>query len=260
MTHNEQQRLAAWFQDYVTAYYCGRPDYDRMIRLKEDHSHRVCANAHLLGRSLDLAEPQLFLAQAAALLHDVGRFEQLARYGTFSDRQSENHALLGLRLLARQRVLSASSPADRRTIARAVAYHNAATLPPDTGDPALLHMRLLRDADKLDIWRVFTEYLSQPASERNPTIELGLPEAAGCTPRILEAFAASRIVAMEDVHCLNDFKLLQISWVFDLNFAASYAVLHNCGYIERLADTLPSDPPLRRAIQAARRYLKKNLP
>ena len=43
------------------------------------------------------------IAEAVALLHDVGRFEQYKRYGTFNDRKSVNHAALGVEIMKKNR-------------------------------------------------------------------------------------------------------------------------------------------------------------
>ncbi|MBL7226115.1 MAG: HD domain-containing protein [Desulfobacteraceae bacterium] len=43
--------------------------------LKADHTSRVCEAIVNIGRSLDLSREDLCLAEAAALLHDIGRFE-----------------------------------------------------------------------------------------------------------------------------------------------------------------------------------------
>ena len=43
-----------------------------------------------------LSGEALYMAETAALLHDIGRFEQFHRYKTFSDARSEDHAALGV--------------------------------------------------------------------------------------------------------------------------------------------------------------------
>jgi hypothetical protein len=43
---------------------------------------------------------------------------------------------------------------------------------------------------------------------------------------------------------INDFKLLLISWVFDLNFPASRRAFLNRGYADELLRSLPERPEL----------------
>ena len=65
------------------AYTAGYDPENTMIRLKIEHTFRV---AYLCGRiagSLGMTGGLLDLAWFLGLLHDIGRFEQVRRYGTF---------------------------------------------------------------------------------------------------------------------------------------------------------------------------------
>jgi len=50
---------------------------------------------------------------------------------------------------------------------------------------------------------------------------------------------------------LNDFKLLQISWVYDLNFCSTYRLLQQSGHIQALAATIPLDAEGTQAVAQA---------
>jgi hypothetical protein len=248
-------RLETWFDAFVQQFYRHDPVYDRAVRLKHDHTRRVCHDIHMLGERLDLEPNQLRLAQAAALMHDVGRFPQYARYGTFLDRASANHAHLSLRTMAAQRVLHALPRAERRLIVRAVAFHNAARLPNDAPGFGRLLMRLLRDADKLDIWKVVTDYYDRRGEARDPVIELGLPDSPTCSPAAIASLAAGRMIDLATLRCLNDFKLLQLGWVFDLNFQPSFQALQTRGYIQKISVRLPPADGLDAALERVRRHV-----
>lgn len=246
-----------WFTRYVAGYYTGEPEHDRNIRLKEDHTDRVCRNMSQLCQSLDLPPADSHLATAIALFHDVGRFEQYRRYRTFNDMKSKNHAFLGLQSLARHRVLSDLDIAERRTVTYSIACHNAATLPAETTERMRLFMKLIRDADKLDIWQVVVDYYRERAVKPNKTIELDLPDTPECSQSALDALREGRFVRIHEMKTLNDFKLLQISWVFDLNFSRSFEILQARQFIERIAETLPDTPEARDAVGCAFRYVRK---
>jgi hypothetical protein len=47
---------------------------------------------------------------------------------------------------------------------------------------------------------------------------------------------------------LNDFKLLQLSWVFDLNFPESFRLVRELRYLERLVALLPEETTVREAV------------
>jgi len=94
MKINREKALAA-FQEYTDRYDSSRD----MIRLKIEHSYRVCGLCQQIARSLDLPEEEVDIAWLTGLLHDVGRFEQQRVYGTFADADSIDHAKYGARIL-----------------------------------------------------------------------------------------------------------------------------------------------------------------
>ena len=259
MNTTNLNRLKKWFSNYVAGYYSDDPDYNRAIRLKEDHTRRVCENIIRLCTDLRISDYNTRLAEAMALLHDVGRFEQYAVYRTFNDRASENHARLGLRQISRHNVLAGCTKRSRRFITRSIAYHNAAKLPEAEDEETLFFMRLLRDADKLDIWNVFIDYYRERENYRNAAIELDLPDDPEYSQKILDAFHSQSFALIQDLKTLNDFKLLQISWVFDLNFTPSFQAVHRRKYINQIEATLPQSKEITEAVKKAYHYVENHL-
>lgn len=85
---------------WVFAAYTDRYDSsDGKIKLKIDHTYRVADICERIAKSLSLSGKDIDLAWLLGMLHDIGRFEQLKRYGTFSDAQSIDHAHFGVELL-----------------------------------------------------------------------------------------------------------------------------------------------------------------
>ncbi len=256
MNKKDLATLKKWFADYVAAYYTDDPDYNRSIRLKEEHTERVCRNILMLGNALDVSEYDMMLAETMALFHDIGRFKQYAVYGTFSDKASENHARLGLRQMAVNKVLSVCTQEEKRTITKAIAYHNAVALPLGEDERRLFFMRLVRDADKLDIWKVVLDYYHTRGEPRNKALELGLPDGPGYSQKILQALHEHRIALIRDLETLNDFKLLQIGWVFDLNFTPSFQAVQRHKFIQQIAATLPQSKKIAAAVKEAEAYVR----
>jgi len=255
MKKNDLVQLKRWFADYVSGYYTADAAYNRDIRLKEEHSKRVRDNIVMLCKALDTSQPDILLAEAMALLHDIGRFKQYAVYGTFNDMNSENHAKLGLRQIGLHKILRIYSKYDKRLIAKAIAYHNVIVLPKVADKKILFFMRLLRDADKLDIWKVVIDYYHERKDKPNATIELGLPDGHRCSPEVLHALIEHKPAKMQDLKTLNDFKLLQIGWVFDLNFVPSFQMAQKRKYIEQIASTLPQSREVKEAVKQAHDYM-----
>lgn len=233
-------RIDKWFETYTHGFDAPEPGVQQGMDLKRAHTRRVCEAVRDIGRSLNLSPRDMCIAEAAALLHDIGRFEQYRQYRTFSDTLSEDHAALGVKVIQTQGILR---PLDRDTagmITRVVGYHNRAGLPEHEDERCLFFLKLIRDADKVDIWRVVTDYYRIAHTHRNPTIELNLPDTPQISDPVYDTLKQGRLVQMADLKTLNDFKLLQMGWVFDLNFPRTFQLVREKGYLEMLRDALPS--------------------
>ena len=249
-----------WFSDYVAAYYTDDLLHNETIRLKEGHTKRVCKEIIMLGEALNLSAQDMLLAETMALFHDLGRFGQYASYGTFEDATSANHAALGLRELAKHRVLSVCTDTEQRLIAKAIGHHNVRALPTDVDERALFFSRLLRDADKLDIWQVFIDYYDSPCDQRNPTIVWGLPDEPMCSPKIVSALRRQEMADTRNMATLNDYKLLQISWVFDVNFAPTFGAVYERQYVQKIAATLTPEIQVESIVETVLAYLQNPQP
>jgi len=257
-------RLQERFLAYARSFYADDPGSDPDLRdaidLKIEHTLRVCEESRYISAALGLAAEARHLAEVAALFHDVGRFPQYARYHTFSDRKSEDHAALGVRVLRERAVLAALGPAEDLLL-RVIGYHNRLALPgPDDETPTCLFFsRLLRDADKLDIYRVVTDYYRRPETEGNGWVAWELPDTPGVSEAVCEALMAGRVVPNDRLRNLNDFKLLQVGWVYDINFAPSLHCLCERGYLRMLRDVLPDSPRIEMIFEKIEAYMAKRM-
>jgi len=243
--------IRQWFDSYVRTYDDIDEDGIKNIHLKVEHTRKVCEVMEILSSGEGLSPEEARIAAATALLHDVGRFPQYRRWRTFRDSDSDNHARLSVEVMRSEGILDGLSPAERLLIEEAVRFHNLLEIPARLKSATALFLKLIRDADKLDIWRVFLDFFHQPPEKRASAAGLGfrdLPEvSAACIERLL----SGQIVHLDTVRTLNDFILLQISWVYDLNFPTSYRLLKERGYIEALAASLPLDATINRGVQRA---------
>jgi len=259
MNINDLDHQKKWFSEYVAGYYTGDRDYDFPIRLKEEHTEKVCDNIRSICGDLQLPEQDRLLAETIALFHDLGRFEQYIRYGTFNDAVSINHARLSLMEIGKNRLLSRFATGDKRLISKAVAHHNAPSLGGNHPERDILFMRLIRDADKLDVWRVLIDYYRNRGKQQNRAIELGLPDEPTCSQEIIDAFFNHRTALLKDARTNIDIILLQISWVFDLNFTQSFQMAQQQQLMSALIGFLPPLPVVQKAVEFARSYVRHRL-
>lgn len=244
-----------WFELYTGEFCTGNERIDSAICLKVRHTNNVEREIVQLADSLSMSREERYLAQICAILHDIGRFEQYARYHTFSDLRSENHALIGLRVIEKFGILRGFSSEDEELISSVVLNHNRASLPRSNNFRISNFLKLVRDADKLDILRMMTDcYEGAHVSE---VVCVGLPDNPAVSGKIIKSIVKGEIGRLEHMRTQNDFKLLQISWVFDLNFARSFSVVHSENYIDRIGSVLPETESVTAALNSAHRFLKE---
>lgn len=249
--------LKHWFTEYVKGFYSEDADFQRNIDMKVEHTRRVCQEIIDIGRSLNLSQKELFLAEAIALLHDVGRFEQYAHYQTFVDYYSEDHAELGVKIIKNNSVLINFNESMRDLIIRTILYHNRAELPKNETERCLFFSKLLRDADKLDILRVVTNYYQENNGKRNEALELNLPDLPGISDNIYADLLAERIAEAKDLKTLNDFKLFQMGWIYDVNFTRTFQLIRERLYLEKIQNSLPKTERVLRVYSKINTFLKR---
>ncbi|NOR54280.1 MAG: HD domain-containing protein [Candidatus Aminicenantes bacterium] len=249
--------LKAWFYDYVKTFHSADPEKQLNINIKKEHTIRVCSEIIDIAKSLDLNREELRLAEAIAFLHDVGRFEQYAHYGTFSDLNSEDHAVLGIKILHENNILKGIDQSTRELIFCAIFHHNRIELPKRTTEACLFFTKLLRDADKLDIWRVLTDYYCNKNKPRNESIELGLPDTPEISEKVCQELMAGRPIKEAYLKSLNDFKLLLMGWVYDINFPRTFQLIRERGYLEMIRDALPPSERVLEIYSMIRNHLEK---
>ena len=148
----DRGRVTAAFNAYVADY----DPSDPKISLKIAHSYRVAALCERIAGEVGALD--IDLCWLMGMLHDIGRFEQIRRYDTFVDALSVDHAALGASLLFGDGLIERFAPGleARRADAlhRAIAAHSAFGLPEGLDDEQVTYCDILRDADKIDIFRV----------------------------------------------------------------------------------------------------------
>lgn len=256
------ERLKQWFSQYVAGFYTdGKDEFlDSHIRLKEDHTARVCAEMQFLTDELDLAADRADLAQAAALLHDVGRFEQMRKYRTYVDPKSVDHSLLGAEILDQQKVLDDLDPQEREILRSAVRWHGAKTIPTDLEPQAAEVCKLIRDADKLDVLGLLIGYFKRYYD--NPIdfpLEVEFPDDPRVSDHIIRAVCNHEMVDYARIETLHDAQLVLLGWVFDINFTPALKRIAEKQYLEQIAAFLPQTSPVRQAVDHIFQYLRRQI-
>ncbi|WP_321413897.1 HD domain-containing protein [uncultured Desulfobacter sp.] len=254
MTREDLLKIEEQFNAYTKPFVDRAKDAYPFV-LKQEHTARVCRAMEMLCVSLGLDAPKTARACAAAMVHDMGRFPQFAVFHTYSDALSKNHAALGCREIVRSKILSHLPVTDRQLILRAVALHNRPRLSGKYGRDLNLLARLLRDADKIDIFGVMKDhYLNPDLSHGFITHDLNddgkIPETAA--RELLE----TRQNDLSYVNTLNSMKVFQAGMVYDLNFPAAAAAVLDLEVIPVLLSGIPPSDLITGLEQALLDHLK----
>lgn len=242
MKTQELEQLKIWFRQYVSGFYTGGEDkyLDGHYDLKEQHTYLVCEITRRIAEQVGLNEDDVNLAEATGLLHDTGRFEQFRKYRTFKDPESENHCLLGLRILRDEGVLESLAADDRDIIEKAVEFHGVRELPDNLDERALLFCKLIRDADKTDIYRVLAENFKQYyANPKVFPLEVEFADEPRYSPAVVNCLRKRETIAYDTLETLLDAKLLTLGWIFDVNFPSALEMIKQDGHWDALMSFVP---------------------
>lgn len=250
-----------WFDAYTDRFCAGDEQVGRRLREKHEHTYRTCEEILLLADAIGLDENQKRVAEVVALFHDVGRFPQFARYRTYNDARSVDHSRLSVEVLREEGVLDVLQREERQWVETAIEQHGRKVIRPDLKGQALLFTKLIRDADKLDIFRILLDRHRQyEADPEGVPIEPGLSMASDYSPQVLDAVVNRQTVAYDDMRTISDMRLLQIGWVYDMNFPASLARLRQRGFLEDLFAYLTQTQEVLDLRDTIREYLDARAP
>ena len=206
--------------------------YDRSndkVRLKIIHTYGVVHDMEEICRRMHLSEEDTELARIIALLHDIGRFEQLKRFDSFEP-TTMDHAAYGVKVLFEEEMIRHFVPEDTwdDIIRTAIARHSDFKLEGITDSRTLLHARLIRDADKLDNCRVKLHddlLIFMGVSGE----EIGTQEI---TPVVYDTVLKDQCIYSPDRITRMDYWVSYIVYFFDINFKESLHILKDTGYVE----------------------------
>ncbi|MBL7031894.1 MAG: HD domain-containing protein [Nitrospira sp.] len=259
MTEKDLEYFKNWFSEYTKSFYSSNEEDQRNIILKIEHTRNVRKNILQIAEGLSLSKDRMRLAETAALFHDIGRFPQYAEYKTFRDAISLSHGLLGKKTLIKEGVLERLPEDERELILKVVNFHGAFSIPTTFEGETVLFLKMLRDADKVDIFRVFLEYYESPPEERASATAFGVPDSPECSEIMLTNLHNREVASYMHIKTENDFKLMKLSWIYALNFDESIRMLQERGLIEKLISLLPQTDEIKAAMDVLRNYINERL-
>ena len=214
------QVLSGLYDAYVDTYRGQNGVLPPMMQLKLVHTRKVVEAACVIAKGEGFDARTARACEAAALLHDTGRYEQLRVYNTFRDSDSVDHAVFSHDIVKEKGWLDGWE--DKDAILAAVLYHNRREIPEGLDPLTLACSRTVRDADKLDIFRVLEDQIATTDWRHDAKAFWNLPTTAAPNPVVAEAIREGRPVDYQNIKSLADFVLIQVGWmVSGLEYATS---------------------------------------
>ena len=270
--------------DYLTGLYDAYVDTFReadgelpvMMRLKRVHTGFVVKNAEAIADGEGFTEEEREVALAAALLHDTGRYEQLRRYNTFKDSESVDHAVFSHDIVKEKgwlekclnvRMFECSNVGWRDVILKAILYHNRRDLPPEIEQSNNPNNRTIlgaashtvRDADKLDIFRVLEDQVAHADWKSDTRAFWNLAVNDPPNPVVVDCIAKGQPVDYQNIKSLSDFVLIQVGWmVSGLHFATARRLCRERNHLafrRTFLHELTDSPAIDRVCDIAERVL-----
>lgn len=266
------------FAEYVRNY----DPSDEKIKLKIDHTYRVAGLCQRIAESLGLSEPDVDIAWLLGMLHDIGRFEQIRRFGTFNDVQSVDHAEFGADLLFKEGLIrkfvegyyeecelarSGNEEAeqiiknnehhnkDTGLLEMAIRQHNKYRVKEDLTERQRMFCDILRDADKVDIFKVNADIPMEIIYDvTTEELKNGI-----ITKEVLESFYKKETVLKSVRRSAVDHIVGHISLLFELVYKESYRQAKEQGYVYKLLNFKSDVPEVNAEFDDMRKYVDEFL-
>lgn len=266
------------FAEYVRNY----DPSDEKIKLKINHTYRVAGLCQRIAESLGLSELDVDIAWLLGMLHDIGRFEQIRRFGTFNDVQSVDHAEFGADLLFKEGLIRKFAEGyyeecelaepenqedeqiiknnehhnkDTGLLEMAIRQHNKYRVKEDLTERQRMFCDILRDADKVDIFKVNADIPMEIIYDVT-TEEL---KNGVITKEVLESFYKKETVLKSVRRSAVDHIVGHISLLFELVYKESYRQAKEQGYVYKLLNFKSDVPEVNAEFDDMRKYVDEFL-
>lgn len=210
---------------YVSEFDLNNENIKRKIR----HTYSVVNTSEKLAKGLNLELEDIELAKLIALLHDIGRFEQLKRYNSYLDYLTVDHGDLGTQILLENDYIRKFIETDKYDdiIIKAIKNHNKYEInEKDFNERELLHAKLIRDSDKIDNFYIKINK------------DVVVTDEDIISEKVFDCVKNKRKVLNSDRKSELDIRVSIIGWIYDLNFDCSFEVVKKENLVDKLFSTI----------------------
>lgn len=227
------ERAKTDFKDFLEEYK-GKSDLG--VELKIVHTYHVSENAKKIAQELNLSKEDIKLAELIGILHDIGRFEELKITKELNSVKFD-HAGHGSKMLFEKgmiRKFIEDSQYDN-IIKKAIENHSRLEIEANLDERTLLHSKIIRDADKIDNYRVKKDEKVEEIFPKRVNKKEDMEESK-LSDKVYNTILDKKCVDIHDRVTPLDFWVCILAFAFDLNFNVSYKIVKENDYINVLVD------------------------
>lgn len=220
-------------KDFLEEY---KDKSDLGFELKIVHTYHVAENAKKIAQELNLSKEDIELAELIGILHDIGRFEELKITKELNSVKF-NHAGHGSKMLFEKgmiRKFIEDSQYDN-IIKKAIENHSRLEIEENLDERTLLHSKIIRDADKIDNYRVKKDEKVEAIFPKRVN-KIEDMEESNLSDKVYNTILDKKCVDIHDRVTPLDFWVCILAFTFDLNFDVSYKIVKENDYINVLVD------------------------
>ena len=227
------QKARIVFNEYINNY---KNQNDPGFNLKVVHTYHVVENAMMISKKLCLSEEDINLAGLIGILHDIGRFDELKNLKKF-DSVGNDHAMFASKLLFEEGLINKFIDTDEynNVIKKAIENHNKKCIESGLTEKELLHSKIIRDADKLDNYRVKKEEKIEDIFPGIVNNESDL-ENSLISDNVYNSIIKEECVDIKDRVYPLDYWICILGFTFDINFNETLSIINKNDYINILVN------------------------
>ncbi len=240
------------FMNYMQNY----DNNEKKIVWKISHTFRVMEYSKEIAESLNLSKEQIDIATLIGLLHDIARFDQMKIYKTFSDKESFDHGDVAIQILEKDNFIRKFIETDKydNIIKTAIKNHNKFKIEENLNSEELLFSKIIRDADKLDIfYEAITIFW-------NDEEEINLIENSYISEPYYKSFEDKMVIKRNKEQTKLDSVIVIVAFIFDINFEYSFKNIKKNDFINKILNKFNfKDESVRNKIQNIKKIAEEYL-
>ncbi len=234
------------FEEYVFNNYDMKLEG---ISSKYYHSKRVAILSKKLAQELNFNFHEVRLATQIGLLHDIARFYEYTRYGTFTNIKTFDHGYIGTLILKNDNFIKKFNvnDSDEETLYAAIRNHNKLLIEKKYINNKFC--KLIRDADKADILYKIGN------SEKFTSKYNGL----NASTKIHNDFMNHKAIDEKNIKTYVDNVLCILGFIYDINYDVTLKLIDEMNYLDKIYNLLENKEIFKRYFNEVSIYIEMRL-